>query len=160
LALGQKSLATPVILRYLINVTLCFHYSHISDIILLHSKIFINFHKYICFHNLLLMRILLNDLMNLLVVRIYYDHLFYNISIPLGLAFISFFFSISLVSGGLQVSISSTLYARVFRTSIILAAFFLFTCTLRIRGKKLPKRHSYKKFVRKTLMKLTPDLRF
>ncbi len=34
-----------------------------------------------------------------------------------------------------HVSISSTLYARIFRTNVILAAFFLVTCTLLIHGK-------------------------
>jgi len=34
-----------------------------------------------------------------------------------------------------HVSMSSTLYARVFRWNVISAAFFLVTCTLRIHGK-------------------------
>ncbi len=33
------------------------------------------------------------------------------------------------------MSISSTLYARVFRKNVVLAGFFLVTCTLRIHGK-------------------------
>jgi len=36
---------------------------------------------------------------------------------------------------GVKVSISSTLYARVFCTNVVWAASFLVTCTLRIRGK-------------------------
>ena len=50
-----------------------------------------------------------------------------------------------------QVSISSTFFARIFRTKCRFDSFFLVTCTL----KKLPKRHSYEKRARKTLMKLT-----
>jgi hypothetical protein len=49
------------------------------------------------------------------------------------------------------VSISSTFFARIFRTKRRFGSFFLVTCTL----KKLPKRRSYKKRARKTLMKLT-----
>ena len=49
-----------------------------------------------------------------------------------------------------QVWISSTLYARVFRTNVVLTAFSSYmyvTCT----WKKLFKRHLYKKFVRKNV---------
>ncbi len=47
-------------------------------------------------------------------------------------------------------SISSTLNTRVFRTNVILAAFF-YICTY---IKKLPKRHLYEKFVRKNIVKI------
>ena len=50
-----------------------------------------------------------------------------------------------------QVSISSTSYVRIFRTNVVLAAFFLVTCM----QKMLPKRRAYEKFVCKMLMKLT-----
>jgi len=49
-----------------------------------------------------------------------------------------------------KVSISSTLYARVFLTNIVLAAFSSYmyvTC----KWKKLPKRRSYEKFVCKNV---------
>jgi len=49
------------------------------------------------------------------------------------------------------VSISSAFYAQIFRTN-------LFPKPKR-SWKKLPKQRSYKKFVRKTLMKLTKDER-
>jgi len=53
-----------------------------------------------------------------------------------------------------KVSISSTLYERVFHTNVVSAAFsscMYVTCT----WKKLPKQHSYEKSVQKMLMKLT-----
>ncbi len=54
------------------------------------------------------------------------------------------------LSGAHLGSISSTFLVRFFRTNVGFGSFFLATCTL-------PKRHSYEKFVRKTLMKLTPS---
>ena len=53
-----------------------------------------------------------------------------------------------------QVSISSTLYARVFRTNFLPKQ----NVTRHVTREKLPKRHSYEKFVRLTLMKLTTGL--
>jgi len=52
------------------------------------------------------------------------------------------------------VSISSTFYVRIFRTNVILAAFFLITCT----WKKLPKQRLYEKRTGIKLMKLTARL--
>ncbi len=48
----------------------------------------------------------------------------------------------------LKGSISSTFYVRIFRTNIVLAAFFLVTCTLRVW-------RSYEKRTSITLIKLT-----
>jgi len=49
-------------------------------------------------------------------------------------------------------SISSTFYTHIFGTKVLCTAFFY----LHVTGEKLPKRLSYKKGVRKMLMKLTP----
>ncbi len=49
-----------------------------------------------------------------------------------------------------QVSISSTFYIRIFCANNISAAFLYYMYV-----KKLPKQHSYEKFVHKMLMKLT-----
>jgi len=54
-------------------------------------------------------------------------------------------------SGYDQPSISSTFYVRIFHTKVIRAAFFY----LHVTKEKLPKKLSYEKRVRKTLMKLT-----
>ncbi len=51
-----------------------------------------------------------------------------------------------------QVSISSTLYARIFRTNFSPKQ----NVTRHVTREKLPKQHSYEKFVLLTLMKLTP----
>jgi hypothetical protein len=52
----------------------------------------------------------------------------------------------------LQPSISSTLYAHVFRRNFSPKQ----NVTRHLTKEKLPKRHSYEKFMRLTLMKLTP----
>jgi len=57
-------------------------------------------------------------------------------------------------------SISSMLNVQIFRTNVISAAFFSSYMYATCMWKKLPKRHSYKKFVRKMLMKFTSDLFF
>ncbi len=49
---------------------------------------------------------------------------------------------------GILASISSTFYVRIFRTNVVLAAFFLVTCRLRVW-------RSYEKCTRIKLMKLT-----
>jgi len=53
------------------------------------------------------------------------------------------------------VSISSTFYARIFRTNFSPKQ----NVTRHVTREKLPKKHSYEKFVRLTLMKLTPGFR-
>jgi len=53
------------------------------------------------------------------------------------------------------VSISSTFYIQIFRTNVVLAAFFY----VHVTREKLQKQCSYDKFVRKMLMTLTTDIR-
>jgi hypothetical protein len=53
------------------------------------------------------------------------------------------------------VSISSTLYAQIFRTKVLLAAF-LYLRSVFVTKEKLLKALSYEKFAHKMLMKLTP----
>jgi len=55
-----------------------------------------------------------------------------------------------------QVSISSTFYARIFRTKVFLPAFFY----LHVNREKLLKRLLYKIWARKMLMKLTAGVNF
>jgi len=56
----------------------------------------------------------------------------------------------------LQVSISSTLKVQIFRTKIRFGSFYY----IHVTWEKLPKGHSYKKFVCLMLMKLTPGVNF
>jgi len=53
------------------------------------------------------------------------------------------------------VSISSTFYIQIFRTNVVLAAFFY----VHVTREKLQKQCLYEKFVCKMLMKLITDLR-